>query len=58
MNIYDTSAYAYDLPEELIAQKPVYPRDSSRLLYYDRLTDTVEHHVFRDIVDLLEPGDV
>ena len=58
INIYDTSAYAYDLPEELIAQKPVYPRDSSRLLYYDRLTDTVEHHVFRDIVDLLEPGDV
>ena len=58
INIYDTSAYAYDLPEELIAQKPVYPRDSSRLLYYDRLTDTAEHHVFRDIVDLLEPGDV
>ena len=58
INIYDTSAYAYDLPEELIAQKPVYPRDSSRLLYYERSADKIEHRVFRDIVELLKPGDV
>lgn len=58
INIYDTSAYAYDLPEELIAQTPVYPRDSSRLLYYDRTTDRTEHRIFREIKDLLKPGDV
>ncbi len=58
INIYDTSAYAYDLPEELIAQTPVYPRDSSRLLYYDRTTDRAEHRIFREIKDLLKPGDV
>lgn len=58
INIYNTSAYAYDLPEELIAQTPVYPRDSSRLLYYDRTTDRTEHRIFREIKDLLKPGDV
>lgn len=58
INIYDTSAYAYDLPEELIAQTPVYPRDSSRLLYYDRTTDRTEHRIFREIKDILKPGDV
>ena len=58
INIYNTSAYAYDLPEELIAQTPVYPRDSSRLLYYDRTTDRTEHRIFREIKDLLKSGDV
>src|SRR4051812_32913972 len=36
VNINDLSAYQYELPEELIAQKPVHPRDSSRLLVLDR----------------------
>ena len=53
-----TSDFNYDLPEELIAQTPVYPRDSSRLLVYHRNTNTIEHKVFRDVIDYLNPGDV
>ena len=53
-----TSDFNYDLPEELIAQTPVYPRDSSRLLVYHRNTNTIEHKVFHDVVDYLNPGDV
>ena len=53
-----TSDFYYDLPEELIAQTPVYPRDSSRLLVYHRNTNTIEHRVFRDIVEYLNAGDV
>ncbi len=53
-----TSDFYYDLPEELIAQTPVYPRDSSRLLVYDRQKDEVSHRVFRDVTDYLKKGDV
>ena len=53
-----TSDFDYYLPEELIAQTPVYPRDSSRLMVYDRNTDKVEHRRFYDIVDYLKAGDV
>ncbi len=53
-----TSDFNYDLPEELIAQTPVYPRDSSRLLVYHRNENTIEHKVFRDVIDYLNPGDV
>ena len=53
-----TSDFNYNLPEELIAQTPVYPRDSSRLLVYHRDSGKVEHKVFHDIVDYLNPGDV
>ena len=54
------SAFHYDLPEERIAQTPVYPRDSSRLMVVDRTTPeyTVEHRTFRDILDYLRPEDV
>ena len=52
------SLYHYDLPEELIAQSPAEPRDSARLLVYDRKKDKVEHKIFRDIIDYLQPGDV
>lgn len=52
------SDFFYDLPEELIAQTPVQPRDSSRLLVYHRDTQTVEHRIFRDITDYLKAGDV
>ncbi len=52
------SDFYYDLPEELIAQTPVEPRDSSRLLVYDRAADRTEHRIFRDIKDYLRPGDV
>ncbi len=53
----DTKDFYYDLPEELIAQTPVYPRDSSRLLAYDIGNDIIDHKHFRDIIDYLEPGD-
>lgn len=53
-----TSDFDYFLPEELIAQTPASPRDSSRLLVYHRDTDTVEHKVFHDVIDYLNPGDV
>ena len=52
------SDYYYDLPQELIAQTPAEPRDSSRLLVYDRKTGKTEHRSFRDIKEYLRPGDV
>ena len=52
------SDFYYDLPEELIAQTPVEPRDSSRMLVYNRAEDRVEHKIFRDIKQYLRPGDV
>lgn len=53
-----TSDFYYDLPDELIAQTPIEPRDSSRLLVYDRAAKTIEHKHFYDIVDYLRKGDV
>lgn len=58
INIFDTAAYYYNLPEELIAQTPVEPRDSSRLMYYNRGTGELRHLKFRDIAEILMPGDV
>ena len=52
------SDYYYELPEELIAQTPAEPRDSSRLFVYDRATGRREHRIFRDIKEDLRPGDV
>lgn len=54
MNVHD---YYYDLPEELIAQDPLADRSSSRLMVLDRETGNVEHHIFKDIIDYLNPGD-
>jgi len=55
---YKKSDFYYDLPQELIAQTPAEPRDSSRLLVYDRAKDKIEHRIFRDICDYLKSGDV
>ncbi|MCA1597699.1 MAG: S-adenosylmethionine:tRNA ribosyltransferase-isomerase, partial [Chloroflexi bacterium] len=52
------SDYDYDLPPRLIAQTPVEPRDSARLLVLDRATGGMNHHIFHDLPDLLRPGDV
>ena len=49
--------FYFDLPEELIAQDPLEDRSSSRLLVLDKETGETSHHVFREIVDYLEPGD-
>ncbi len=53
-----TSDFDYYLPEEQIAQTPLEPRDSSRLLHYDRKTKQVEHKIFRDILDILTENDL
>ncbi len=50
--------YNYELPAERIAQEPVYPRDSARLLTVPRDAGGIGHRVFRDLPDLLAPGDV
>ncbi|MDD4751844.1 MAG: tRNA preQ1(34) S-adenosylmethionine ribosyltransferase-isomerase QueA [Desulfitobacteriaceae bacterium] len=50
--------FDYFLPEELIAQHPVEPRDSSRLMVLHKDSGTVEHKIFRDVVEYLNPGDV
>ena len=52
-----TSDYAFDLPQELIAQDPLTDRSASRLLVLDRRTGKTEHRGFRDILQYLRPGD-
>lgn len=51
-------AFDYRLPEQLIAQQPVSPRDYSRLMVLDRKKKTIAHRHFYDIVDYLRKGDV
>ena len=53
----DVKAFDYDLPEELIAQDPLEDRSSSRLMVLDKKTGDIEHRIFRDVVDYLQPGD-
>ncbi len=53
-----TEDFDYDLPEELIAQAPVEPRDSCRLMVLGRWSGSIEHRVFSDIIDYLVPGDL
>ena len=53
-----TSDFDYELPQSLIAQTPIEPRDASRMMVLDRRTGTIEHRHFRDILDYLQPGDV
>ena len=52
-----TSDFYYYLPENLIAQTPIEPRDASRLLYMDRNSGELQHKIFKDIIDNLNPGD-
>ena len=49
--------FYYDLPQELIAQVPIKNRDESRLMVLDRKNKTIEHKIFKNIIDDLEPGD-
>lgn len=51
------SDFYFDLPEELIAQDPLLDRSSSRLLALNKNEGNFEHHIFKDIVDYLNPGD-
>ena len=52
------SDFKYNLPEELIAQTPIEKRDTSRLMVLNKSKKTIEHKIFKDILDYLEPGDV
>ena len=52
-----TSDFYYDLPEELIAQDPLEDRSGSRLLVMDKETGKTEHHIFKEIIEYLHPGD-
>lgn len=51
------SDFYYDLPEELIAQTPIFPRDSSRMLKLDKQTGEVSHYTFHNLPDFLKEGD-
>ncbi|MDI3280883.1 MAG: S-adenosylmethionine:tRNA ribosyltransferase-isomerase, partial [Bacillota bacterium] len=50
--------FTFELPEELIAQEPVEPRDAARLLVLHRESGRLEHRIFRDLPAYLRPGDV
>ena len=52
-----TSDFYFDLPQELIAQDPLEDRSSSRLLVLNKDTGAIEHHIFKEITDYLNPGD-
>ena len=52
------SQFEYSLPQELIAQTPLEPRDHSRLMVLDRSREAIEHRNFYDLPHLLEPGDL
>lgn len=51
------SDFNYELPEELIAQVPIKDRTASRLMVLHRENETIEHKIFKDIIDYLKPGD-
>lgn len=51
------SDFYFDLPQELIAQDPLSDRSSSRLLKLNKETGEIEHHVFKEVIDFLNPGD-
>lgn len=53
----DLKDFNYDLPEELIAQDPLEDRSSSRLMVLHKDTGRIEHKIFRDIIDYINPGD-
>jgi len=58
MDIYNKETYFYELPQELIAQEPIEPRDHSRLMVYNSKKDEVNHRHFYDVIDYLNKGDV
>lgn len=54
----ELSEFDFYLPQELIAQHPVEPRDSSRLMVIHRAQGEIEHHIFHELPNLLQAGDV
>lgn len=57
METIKKSDFYFDLPEELIAQDPLKDRSGSRMLMLDKTSGRIEHHIFREIIDYLRPGD-
>ena len=57
MEIIKKSDFYFELPEELIAQDPLEERSGSRLLMLDKISGRTEHHIFKEIIDYLRPGD-
>lgn len=53
----DASLFDYELPEALIAQEPIEPRDHARLMVLHRATQTIEHRRFYELTDYLRAGD-
>ena len=53
-----TADFDYELPKKFIAQCPASPRDSSKLLVFDRATNKISHHRFSELADILRPDDV
>ena len=51
------SDFYYDLPEELIAQTPVFPRDSSRMMCLNKTTGEIKHETFHNLPEFLNTGD-
>lgn len=58
LRMYDVKDYTYDLPQGLIAQEPADRREESRLLLMRRGKESLSHHRFLDLPDLLAPGDI
>lgn len=56
-DLFSLSSYHYELPEDLIAQYPCNPRDSSRLMIIERSSGSISEVTFRDLIDLMEPQD-
>ncbi len=52
------SHFSFDLPEELLAEHPAEHRDESRLMVLDRANQTIEHKMFKDVIDYFDEGDV
>ena len=52
------SQFNFDLPEDLLADRPAVNRDESRLMIIDRKTGTFEHKMFKDVINYFDDGDV
>ncbi len=57
-DVFSLDNYVYNLPQELIAQKPLSKRDEARLLFVNRKTEELQEYRFKDIVKFVEAGDV
>ncbi|MFH1363702.1 MAG: tRNA preQ1(34) S-adenosylmethionine ribosyltransferase-isomerase QueA [Candidatus Omnitrophota bacterium] len=57
-DLFSLANYDFDIPEQLIAQQPLRPRDSSRLLIFNREKNSIQEKIFSDILDFFKAGDI